>query len=333
MKDIYVNKTILVTGGAGSIGSELVKKLLEYNSKTIRVLDINETGLFNLKQKLPTGKIRLLVGDIRDKDRMARAVEGVNVVFHAAALKHVSLCEFNPFEAIQTNVLGTKNLIEAAINEKVGKFITISTDKAVNPINVLGASKLLAERLTVSANLYKGKRSTVFSCVRFGNVLNSQGSVLPVFKGQIKKGGPVTVTDEDMTRFVMSIEKAAELVLKAAHLSKGGEIFILKMPALRIEDLAKAAIAEFAPQYGYDPKKIKIVFIGKKDGEKMYEELMNEDEADIIDETKDMFILSTFGKKQDNKPKRQRVYKSQDSQLMTKEAIQELLRKISDNHI
>jgi FlaA1/EpsC-like NDP-sugar epimerase len=327
VKNFYENKRVLVTGGAGSIGSALVKRILEYNPKTIRVLDINETGLFNLLHELQSDKIRLLVGDIRDKDRLKRAVEDIDIVFHAAALKHVPLCELNPFEAIQTNVLGTKNLLEVAVDEEIDKFITISTDKAVSPINVLGASKLLAERLTVSANLYKGKRKTIFSCVRFGNVLNSQGSVLPVFRNQIKKGGPVKVTDEGMTRFVMSIEKATELVLKAAQISEGGEIFILKMSALSIKDLAKVAIEEMAPKYGYTPKDIKIEIIGKRHGEKMYEELMNEDEAEIVRESEDMFILSSYNDK-NGKSNRTKLYKSRDCRLMTQEEIGRLLREI-----
>lgn len=327
MKDFYKNKTILVTGGAGSIGSALVKELLSYNPKVIRVLDINETGLFNLKQRLRSGKIRLLIGDIRDKDRLVRALEDIDIVFHAAALKHVPLCEVNPFEAVQTNVLGTKNLIEAAIGEEVKKFITISTDKAVNPINVLGASKLLAERLTISANLYRGKRPTTFSCVRFGNVLNSQGSVLPLFKEQVKKGGPVTVTDETMTRFVMNIDNAIELILKSAYASKGQEIFILKMPALRINDLAKAVIEEFSQAYGYNSKDIKIKLIGKRDGEKMHEELMNEDEVEIAYETKDMFILPPFNYNKKNSGKNGiKIYKSDNAKLMSVPEIRDLLR-------
>ncbi len=329
MKKVYENKTILVTGGAGSIGSALVKKILHYNPKAVRVLDINETGLFNLKQQLHSNKIRILVGDVRDKERLVRAVENADIIFHAAALKHVSLCEFNPFEAIQTNVLGTKNLIEAAMDQRVDKFITISTDKAVNPINVLGASKLLAERLTVSANLYKGKRKTIFSCVRFGNVLNSQGSVLPVFKEQIEKGGPLTITDDKMTRFVMSIDKATELVLKAAQMSLGGEIFILKMAALKIKDLARAAINEFATVYGHSPKKIKTVLIGKCNGEKMYEELMNEDEAQIVYETDDMFVLPSLEEKLKNAKAKMAIYKSLDCTFMTVEQIRTMLREIS----
>ncbi len=326
MKNFYANKTILVTGGAGSIGSALVRKLLEFNPKRIRVLDINETGLFNLEQELSSGLVAFLVGDIRDKERLTRAMENVDIVFHAAALKHVPLCETNPFEAVQTNVLGTKNLLEAALAEEVEKFITISTDKAVNPINVLGASKLLAERLTVSANLYKGGRKTIFSCVRFGNVLNSQGSVVPIFKSQVKKGGPVTVTDEGMNRFIMSIDRAVNLVLKAGHIAKGGEIFILKMQALLIKDLALAVVEETASKYGHDPKKIKVEFIGKRNGERMYEELMNEDESEIVCEEEDMFILSSFNGKNKNCKNGLKIYKSSDDKFMSVKEIRELLK-------
>ena len=334
MKEFYKNKNILITGGAGSIGSAIVEKLLDYNPNAIRALDINETGLFNLKQKFHTNKIRLLVGDIRDKDRLVRAIEDIDIVFHAAALKHVSLCESNPFEAALTNVTGTKNLIEAAMNEKIDVFITVSTDKAVNPINVLGASKLLAERMTVSANLYKGRRKTVFSCVRFGNVLNSQGSVLPIFKEQVAKGGPVKITDRGMNRFVISIDKAVELVLRSASMAKGGEIFILKMPALKIEDLAKAVIAELAPKYGHDPKKIKIEYIGKHAGEKMFEELMNEDEAEIVYETGDMFILYSYAAdKKNNGNKGIRIYKSNNCKFMSVGEIRAMLKSISDNYL
>lgn len=327
MKNFYENKTILVTGGAGSIGSALVKRLLKYNPKTVRILDINETGLFNLEQEIRSSNTRFLIGDIRDKERLLRAVEGVDIIFHAAALKHVPLCESNPFEAVQTNVLGTKNLIEAVLQENVEKFITISTDKAVNPINVLGASKLLAERLTVSANLYKGKRKVKFSCVRFGNVLNSQGSVLPIFKNQVEKGGPVEITDKGMTRFVMSIDRAIELVLKAGQISKGGEIFIFKMSALRINDLAKAIIEEMAPRYGHNPKKIKVKSVGKRNGEKMYEELMNEDEAEIVHETGDMFILSSLNSKHKNAKDRKKIYRSIDGRFMAVAEIKDLLKE------
>lgn len=277
MKNEFEGKKILVTGGAGSIGSEIVRQLASLNTKAVRVLDINETALFELEQQLKARQhISFLVGDVRDKDRMSRAMEDIDIVFHAAALKHVHLCEYNPFEAIKTNVLGTQNVIDACLNNEVEKMIFISTDKAVNPNNVMGASKLLGERLTIAANGYKGPRKTLFSCVRFGNVLASRGSAVPLFIDQIKNGGPVTVTDPEMTRFIMSISTSVSLILKASVNAKGGEIFILKMPSLRIGDLANAMIKEYAPKFGYKPEQIKTKIIGKRVAEKMDEELITD---------------------------------------------------------
>ncbi len=290
LKSFYEDKTILVSGGVGSIGSEIVKKLLEYNPKVVRVLDNNETGLFDLEQKLQSEKLRFFVGDIKDKERLKRAIEGVDIVLHAAALKHVPLCEYNPFEAVKTNVIGTRNLIDVAVDEEVEKFITISTDKAVNPINVMGATKLLAERLTVSANSYKGKRKTAFSSVRFGNVLYSRGSVLPLFEEQIKKGF-ITLTDSNMTRFIMDTSQAVELILKTAKIAKGGEVFILKMPAVKIKDLAEAMITELAAKYGCKTEEIEIKTIGRRAGERLYEKLMTEDEATDAYEDEEMFVV------------------------------------------
>ncbi len=293
MESFYKDKVILVTGGTGSIGSEIVKKLLELDPKAIRVLDNNETSLFELEQELNSDKIRTFMGDIRDKERLMRAFEGADVVFHAGALKHVPLCEYNPFDAVKTNVIGTQNVLNAALDQNVNKVIVISTDKAVNPINVMGATKLLAERLTISANNYTGHKNTVFSCVRFGNVLDSRGSVVPLFKNQIKKGGPVTITSPDMTRFIMGIPQAVQLILKAGEISKGNEIFILKMPALNIVDLAEVMIEEFAPMYGYKPEDIEIQIVGKRIGEKTYEELMTEDETiNAVDQGK-LYIINS----------------------------------------
>lgn len=289
-KSFYEDKAILVTGGVGSIGSDIVRKILEYNPKVVRVLDVNETGLFDLEQEPQSKKLRPFVGDVKDKERLRRAIEDVDIVFHAAALKHVPLCEYNPFEAVKTNVIGTQNLIDVAMDEEVEKFITISTDKAVNPVNVMGATKLLAERLTVSANFYKGKRKTAFSCVRFGNVLYSRGSVLPLFEEQIKRGF-ITLTDSNMTRFIMNTSQAVELIFKAAKIAKGGEVFILKMPAVRIEDLAEVMIEKLAPKYGYKIEEIEIKTIGKRAGEKLYEELMTEEEATDAYEDEEMFVV------------------------------------------
>lgn len=327
--NFYKNKVILVTGGVGSIGSEIVKSLLKYGPKSVRVFDNNETGLFDLEQKLQSKKIRLLVGDVRDRKRLKRAMEGVNIVFHAAALKHVPLCEQNPFEAVQTNVIGTQNVIDICIEAKVSKMINISTDKAVNSSNVMGATKLLTERLIAATYYYKGENKTIFSSVRFGNVLNSRGSIVPLFCQQIKKGGPVTVTNPDMVRFIMSIPKAVDLVLKSAEISKGGEIFILKMPAVRIGEFAESLIEEMAPVYGYKPEKIKIKIIGERNGEKFYEELATKNESRHAYETKDMFVVLPY-KKSNNK----KYHPTNDNSLFknvsfsTKEEIKNLLREV-----
>lgn len=330
MANIFKDKSILVTGGTGSIGSEIVRKVLRCEPRVVRVLSNDEDGLFNLEHELRGGpRVRFLIGDVKDKQRLRRAIEGINFVFHAAALKHVPLCEYNPFEAVQTNVLGTQNIIEAAIEEEVDKLITLSTDKAVNPINVMGATKLLAERLTVSADYPKGAKKTVFSCVRFGNVLDSRGSVLPLFREQIQKGGPVTITDPDMTRFVMSIPSAIDLVMEAVKMAEGGEIFIFKMPVFRLSDLAEVAIEELAPRYGYAPQDIEVKIIGRRLGEKSYEELLTEDEAMYAYETEDMFIISQRVENRESRMAAKARYTSRDTTPLTREELRNMLRKNS----
>jgi len=324
---MFKNKNILVTGGTGSIGSAIVRKVLQYEPKVIRVLSNDENGLFNLEQELQGySNLRLLVGDVRDKERLKMAVENIDFVFHAAALKHVPLCEYNPFEAATTNIIGTQNLIDVITEAE--KVITISTDKAVNPVNAMGATKLLAERLTISADHYKSK--TGFSCVRFGNILGSSGSVLPLFKKQIEKGGPITVTDPNMTRFVISISRAVDLLLEATKLARGGEIFIFKMPSVCIRDLTEVAIEEIAPKYGYNPKDIEIIVVGKRAGEKCHEELMTEEEAMYASETDEMFTIipQTLGERQvtGNRATVKR-YLSHEQQLLSKSEIKELLNK------
>lgn len=291
LNDFYKGKKVLVTGGSGSIGQKIVKELLKYDVDVVRVLDNNETALFDLENDLNSSKIRIFVGDIRDYKRLERAFKDIDIIFHAAAYKHVPLCEYNPMDAVKTNVGGTQNIIDAAIACDVKKVILISTDKAVNPVNVMGATKLLAERLMISSNAYSGANGTKFSCVRFGNVLNSRGSVIPVFKKQIKNGGPVTITDEAMTRFIMHIHEAAKLILTAGSLSEGSEIFILKMPSVRVPDLAEAMIEYYAPKYGFNVEDIEVNIIGKRIGEKLHEELMTLDEIIYAEETDELFII------------------------------------------
>jgi FlaA1/EpsC-like NDP-sugar epimerase len=336
-KTIYKDKTILVTGGAGSIGRELVRTLLEMDPKAVRVLDNNETGLFDLEQELRSEKIRPLVGDVRDRDRLKRAFEGVNIVFHAAALKHVPLCEFNPFDAVKTNVLGTQNVLDAAIDEDVERFILISTDKAVNPTNVMGATKLLSERLTISANYYKGSRKTVLSCVRFGNVLGSRGSVVPLFKKQITNGEPLTITDPAMTRFIMDIPKAIKLILKAAEIAKGGEIFILKMPVIQISDLAAAMSDELLSSCGSVNKEVEINTIGRRPGEKLYEELMTDLESTSAYENDEFIVVIPSNPKQENNERNvpegflkaeSKIYSSKNERLLSKDEIKSMLKEL-----
>ena len=326
----YNRKTILVTGGVGSIGSEIVKTLLKHDPKVVRVLDINESGLFELEHKLNSKKIRLFIGDVKDKDRLKRAVEGVDIVFHTAALKHVPLCEYNPFEAVKTNVIGTQNLIDVSLDENIEKFITISTDKAVNPINVMGTTKLLAERITIAANKHKGNKRTAFSVVRFGNVLNSRGSLIPLIKEQIKKGGPVTLTDPQMTRFIMCISEAVSLVLKAGALAIGGEIFILKMPTIKIIDLIEVMIGVLSPKYGCSPEDIEIKIIGKRPGEKLFEELMTEEELRYVQEIDDMYVVNTLKNEfcKDTRYKNSTTinFNSKEVTYLTKEEIREYLK-------
>ena len=322
----YKDKIVLVTGGTGSIGSEIVRKVLQLNPMAVRVLDNNETGLFELEQELKSDKIRTFIGDIRDEERLKRAFDGVDIVFHAAALKHVPLCEYNPFDAVKTNVLGTQNVLNAAVDMDVEKVVVISTDKTVNPINVMGATKLLSERLTISANYYTGNKRTVFSCVRFGNVLDSRGSVVPLFRNQIRKGGPVTITDPEMSRFVMGIPQAVELILKAGEKTEGKEIFILKMPALNIMDLAEVMIEKFAPIYGYKPEDLKIQIIGKRNGEKIYEELMTEEELNFAFDNNELYILNSKKVNSSNNNLNSN-YRSDLAKKISKEEIIEIIDK------
>ena len=325
LNDFYKNKKVLVTGGSGSIGQKIVKELLNYDVDVVRVLDNNETALFDLEQDLNSSKIRTLVGDIRDYRRIERAFKDIDIIFHAAAYKHVPLCEYNPIDAVKTNVIGTQNIIDAAITCEVDKVILISTDKAVNPVNVMGATKLLAERLMISSNVYSGRGGTKFSCVRFGNVLNSRGSVIPVFKKQISNGGPVTITDERMTRFIMHIHEAAKLILTAGSLSNGGEIFILKMPSVKVPDLAEAMIEYYAPKYGFNIDDIDVEIIGRRVGEKLHEELMTPEEIVCAEDNGDLFII----RNEINENHPDFVYNSSEIELLSKHEILKILSEIS----
>jgi FlaA1/EpsC-like NDP-sugar epimerase len=278
--DPVAGRRVLVTGGSGTIGARLVDHLLAREPEVVRVFGRDETKQFYQRQRYGTRRdVRFLIGDIRDRDRMLRATEGIDVVFHCAALKHVESGEYNPFEAALTNVMGTQNIIDACLAHGVGTMVLTSSDKAANPTSVMGASKLLAEKLVTAATHYRGHHATIFASVRFGNVLGSRGSAVELFAAQVAAGGPVTVTDPDMTRFVMSTDRAVDLAVEAARVAHGGEVFVFKMPAARLADLVTATVAVFAPRHGRSPSEIATVRIPVRPGEKIYEELMTEEES------------------------------------------------------
>lgn len=287
------NKSVLVTGCCGTVGSELVKQLLEEGHVGHLIgIDNNESELFFSQQRYQQYEnANFFLADMRDRTKLTRLFKGVDVVFHSAAFKHVVLCERSPFDAVQTNIHGVQNVIEAAYDAEVDKVIFTSSDKAVNPTNVMGTSKLMGERLITAANNAQRGHNTIFSSTRFGNVLGSRGSVIPIFREQIKKGGPVTLTDPGMTRFIMSIHEATRLVIDSSEIARGGEVFVTKMPVIKIQDLAECMIEELAPKYGHDPKSIKIEIIGSKPGEKLYEELMSSEETRRTCELEDYFAV------------------------------------------
>jgi FlaA1/EpsC-like NDP-sugar epimerase len=278
------DKNIAVTGGLGSIGFEIIRKLLEYDVQSVTVLDNRETELAYGMYNSPDDRLRSHFCDMRELDRLLETLKDVDFVFHAAALKHVTVCEFNPYEAVKTNVIGTQNVIEACLQNKVEKLILISTDKAVNPTNVMGATKLLAERLVSAVSNRSMDGTTKFGVVRFGNVLQSRGSVLEIWNQQLLDRKKITITDPKMTRFFMDVNQCVNLIFEATRHTRGGETFMLKMPSVRIGDLAEA----YLELKGY-PKN-HYVLIGKRPGEKMHEDLVFPEESEALLES-EKFLL------------------------------------------
>lgn len=276
-------KRLLITGSAGTIGTELIDQLVamgENGPSEVIGIDSNESELFFQDQAHRSNdRVRFWLCNLRDLTTLTQLFDGIDIVIHTAALKHVVMCEKSPMEAVQTNINGVQNVIQAAMANDVEKVIFTSSDKAVNPTNVMGTSKLMGERLVTAANIQSRSSRTVFSSTRFGNVLGSNGSVFPIFKRQIEAGSPVTITDNEMTRFVMSQYEAAQLVLNSCEIAKGSEVFITKMPIIRIADLAEVMIEALAGKYGHKPSDIPIEVIGVKPGEKLYEELMTDEET------------------------------------------------------
>lgn len=281
--NFFKDASVLVTGGVGSVGKEIVKQLLQLPVKKIRVIDNNESGIFEMEMAMKNEpRVEAFHADICDEHELNRAFSGMDYCFHTAALKHVPSCEVSPFGAVNVNITGVKNIINAAQFNQLKKVLFTSSDKAVNPPNVMGATKLMGERLFTAANFMPAFDSgvdTVFASTRFGNVVGSRGSVIPLFKNQIKNGGPVTVTDENMTRFVMSLEESAELVIESMIYAHSGDVFITKMPVLNINDLAEVMIDKLAAKHGHNPQDIEIKIIGSRVGEKLYEELSTSEES------------------------------------------------------
>jgi UDP-N-acetylglucosamine 4,6-dehydratase/5-epimerase len=277
----WKNQVVLITGGTGSFGKKFTKILLEEKQpKKVIIFSRDE-----LKQhEMQVGgynqeNLRYFIGDIRDRERLLRAMHGVDIVVHAAALKQVPACEYNPMEAIKTNIMGTANVVEAALDAGVKKVLMVSTDKAVSPANLYGATKLAAEKLTIQSNAYAGGSATRFSCVRYGNVVGSRGSIVPLFLKQ-RAGGTITVTDERMTRFWLSLDQGVRFVIECIEQMEGGEVFIPKIPSTKVTDLAHA----IAPQ-------AQINTIGIRPGEKLHEMLISEDEARHTVELDKMFVV------------------------------------------
>jgi UDP-N-acetylglucosamine 4,6-dehydratase len=277
----WSNSTILVTGGTGSFGKKFIKVMLaEFQPKKLIIFSRDELKQHEMRVNgFDRPSLRYFIGDVRDADRLRRAMHEVDIVVHAAAMKQVPACEYNPIEAVLTNVMGARNIIEAALDTGVKKILALSTDKAVSPVNLYGATKLVAEKLFVQANSYSGYGPTRFSCVRYGNVVGSRGSVLPLFLGQ-RQSGKLTITDPRMTRFWLTLDQGVRFVIKCIEQMHGGEVFVPKIPSTNIMDLARAVAPE-----------CEIEEIGIRPGEKLHEELVSADETRHTVELDDMFVI------------------------------------------
>ena len=277
----WKNQAVLITGGTGSFGKKFTKILLE-EKQPRKVIIFSRDELKQHEMKMhgyDHPSLRYFIGDVRDRERLVRAMHGVDIVVHAAALKQVPVCEYNPMEAIKTNIMGTSNVVEAALDAGVNRVLALSTDKAVNPVNLYGATKLAAEKLVIQSNAYAGGRATRYSCVRYGNVVGSRGSVVPLFLKQ-RASGKITITDDRMTRFWLSLEQGVHFVIDCIEQMQGGEVFVPKIPSTTIVDLAKA----IAPE-------ARVEIIGIRPGEKLHEVLISEDEARSTLERERMFIV------------------------------------------
>ena len=323
------NLTILVTGGTGSFGNKFVEMTLKkYNPKKIIIFSRDEMKQWHMAQKITDNRVRFFLGDVRDKERLNRAVDGVDIIIHAAALKIVPTAEYNPFETVKTNIIGAMNIIDVAIEKNVKKIISLSTDKACDPINFYGATKLASDKLFVAGNNYVGKRPTMFSIVRYGNVIGSRGSVIPYFLKLKEEKKQLTITDKNMTRFFTSLEDAVKMVWTGLKVMKGGEVFVLKNPSIKILDLAKAI----------DSKPIKD--IGVRPGEKINEVLISKEEADYVYDCGIYYSIISQIARENNKSKfknakkvpRKFEYRSDKNKFLNLKEINKILDKFKNNN-
>ena len=338
MNNFLAGKRVLVTGVCGTVGKEIVQLLLsgEFGELAELVgIDNNESELFFVSQEFNQSNAHFFLRDLRDFAGLYEVCRNIDVVFHAAALKHVGICESSPNEAVQTNIIGLQNLVKAAKRCGVERFIFTSSDKAVNPTNVMGTSKLMGERLVTAANNSRENKGTIFASTRFGNVLGSRGSVVPIFRDQILQGKDITLTSPDMTRFIMSIREAANLVIDSAAEAKGGEVFITKMPVIRIQDLAEVMVDMLVEEHSIS-KRSNIIEIGIKPGEKLYEELMSDEETARALETDHYFVVLPafrdmyqvkYSYKDEVTNADLRPYKSSDEPMLSQGQLKEYLQK------
>ena len=274
------NKVVFITGGTGSFGKVFIQILLAHHKPhRVRIYSRDELKQFQLQQEMDDPRLRFFIGDVRDAHRLIRATRDVDVIIHAAAMKQVPACEYNPFEAVKTNILGAKNIIDAALANEVPRVIALSTDKSVSPVNLYGATKLCADKIFVHANAYAGDLPSRFSCVRYGNVLGSRGSVIPLFLNQ-RENGCITITDPRMTRFWLTLREAADLVIRALHIMRGGETFVPRIPSMKLTDLARAVAPDCEQR-----------IVGVRPGEKIHEVLVNEEEGRHTEAFEDIYIV------------------------------------------
>ena len=327
----FKDARVLIIGGTGTIGKSLVNRILTESPKLVRVFSRDEYKQYLLQNEFGKRKdLQYAIADVRDYKSVLTAMAGMDYVFHTAAMKHIPACEYNPHEAVQTNILGTSNVINAAISQNVKKVVFSSSDKAISPTNTYGATKLIAERIIAATEYSNDLIETTFAVVRFGNVIGSRGSVIPLFVKQIIQKNRITVTDFNMTRFMMTIDQATDLIIKALMESKGGETFVLKMPVILLKDLVKVVTEEKCQKHNIDPNEIIIEEIGLRPGEKMYEELMTHDESTHALELPDMYIIPSIFSNNADYPlavkAKQGIYASNRQRPLTIEEIRKLIK-------